>query len=61
MTCDRCVDMSIIDPIFLEETKAAFADLTVELIVFAKKHKVDLTDVPILPSIARVIRIIEAL
>lgn len=62
MTCERCVDMSIIDPIFLEETKATFAQLTVDLIIFAKKHKIDHhNDMPILATVARTIRIIEAL
>jgi len=61
MTCPRCEGQHIIDEGFLEETKAAFAELTVELIIFAKKHKIDHTDIPILPSVARVIRIIESL
>jgi hypothetical protein len=53
--------MTIVDPIFLEETKAAFAQLTVDLVVFCKKKKIDHTDLPILPDIARIIRIIESL
>ena len=61
MTCDRCEDMKIIDPIFLEETKAAFAELTADLVIFAQKHKIDYKDMPILTSVARTIRIIESL
>lgn len=61
MTCPRCEDMHIIDPIFLEETKATFAQLTVDLIIFAKKHKIDHTDLPILQTVSRTIRIIESL
>ena len=61
MTCPRCEDMTIVDPNFLEETKSAFAQLTVDLVVFCKQNKVDHKDLPILQSIARVIRIVESL
>jgi hypothetical protein len=59
--CPRCEDMHIIDPIFLEETKAAFAQLTADLVIFAQKHKIDYKDMPILTTVARTIRIIESL
>lgn len=61
MSCPRCEDRQIIDPFFLEETKATFAQLTVDLIIFAKKHKIDHTDMPILATVAQTIRIIESL
>jgi hypothetical protein len=61
MTCPRCEDMHIIDPIFLDETKAAFAQLTADLVIFAQKHKIDYKDMPILTTVARTIRIIESL
>lgn len=61
MSCPRCQDMTLIDPVFLEETKSAFAQLTVDLVLFCKKHKIDHTDLAILPDIARAIRIMESL
>ena len=61
MTCPRCEDQHIIDPIFLDETKATFAQLTADLVIFAQKHKIDYKDMPILTSVARTIRIIESL
>ena len=61
MTCDRCEDMHIIDPIFLEEAKAAVGQLLVDLILHAKRHKINHTEMPVLASIARTIQIIESL
>lgn len=61
MSCPRCEDREIIDPIFLEETKATFAQLTVDLVIFIKKHKIKNDDLPILATVARTIRIIESL
>lgn len=61
MSCPRCEDRSIIDPFFLEETKSTFAQLTVELVIFMKKHKIDHRDLPILATVAQTIRIIESL
>lgn len=61
MTCPRCEDQHIIDPFFLEETKSTFAQLTVDLIIFMKKHKIDHRELPILATVAQTIRIIENL
>lgn len=61
MSCPRCEDQHIIDPFFLEETKATFAQLTVDLIIFAKKHKIKPEELPVLATVAATIRIIEAL
>lgn len=59
--CPRCEDQHIIDPFFLEETKATLAQLTVEIIIFAKKHKLKPEDMPVLAKVAETIRIIEVL
>lgn len=59
--CPRCDGMKIVDPAFLEETKGACANFMVELIKFAKKHKIDYTEMPILTELATVIREIENL
>lgn len=61
MSCPRCEDQHIIDPFFLEEAKTTFAQLTVDLILFAKKRKIDHNDLPILQKVAEAIRIIEVL
>lgn len=53
--------MHIIDPIFLEEAKASVGQLLVDLILHAKKHKINHNDMPVLASIARTIQIIESL
>jgi hypothetical protein len=59
--CPRCEDQHIVDPFFLEETKSTLARLSVELIIFCKKHKVKPEEVPALGEVAAAIRIIEAL
>jgi len=46
---------------FLEETKKACADLMVELVIFAKKHKLDHNNMPVLTEVARVIRELQSL
>lgn len=61
MSCPRCEDQIIIDPFFLEEAKQSFASLLVEIIMFAKAHKIDHTKMPILTEVARTIRIVESL
>lgn len=61
MTCPRCVDQHIIDPYFLEEAKATFAQLGVDLVIFIKEHKIKRADLPILAKVAETIRIIEVL
>lgn len=53
--------MTIIDPVFLEETKSAMGQLTVDLVAFCIQKKIDHKDLPVLQSIARAIRILESL
>ena len=59
--CPRCNGQHIVDPMFLEETKKACADLMVELVIFAKKHKLDHNNMPVLTEVARVIRELQSL
>jgi hypothetical protein len=61
MDCQRCHGMKIVDPLFVEEAQKAFVELMAELVVFADQNKLDHRKMPLLPKVARVIRIIEML
>lgn len=59
--CPRCDGQYIIDPIFVEQAKASVGKLLVELVAFAKKHKLDHNNMPVLGEVGQVIRELENL
>lgn len=59
--CFKCRDKKVVDQMFIDELNKAMGQLIAELVIFAKKHKIDHTDMPALAEAARVIRIAEML
>ena len=53
--------MMVIDPIFGESAITAFDKLTVELVAFARKHKLDHNNMPVLAEVGNVLRELKSL
>lgn len=59
--CPRCDGMMVMDPMFGEQAIGAFDQLLVELVAFAKKHKLDHTKMPVLAEVGNVLRELKSL
>ena len=54
--CTRCDGMMVLDPQFGEYAIETVDKLLVELVAFAKKHKLDHNNMPVLYEVGNVIR-----
>lgn len=59
--CPRCDGMMVMDPVFGETAVVAFDKLLVELVAFAKKHKLDHNNMPVLAEVGNVLRELKSL
>lgn len=54
--CPRCDGMIVVDPSFLYQAQTTLDRFLVELVTFAKKHRLDHNNMPILSDLGQVIQ-----
>lgn len=61
MDCPRCTGLKVIDPLYIIEAKKTCAELSAQLLIFAKEQRIDYRDIPAFTEVARMIRVLEML